>query len=356
MKREWMQNIQDSLCIILNHLLFVAAAMTVLDLFQADSPKLHVWFMLVLIPFGFYYFSKKTPLLIPPPIFIILLGIMSMAEKIMTTLDLGVYYYIITFVYLIGYFIFYFTKKFLSFLRLNQNTASNIPIVDIFRNGIGLTTLFAACSSVILMISANVGWVKVIADKIWSGVLLILTWIFSGIETKPPLSGKEEITQKDPQLGGTNMSEVIPQQNLDYIRNVMIVLLCIAIAIGFILFLYYVYYVIKGWERAENDKGKKGRLSENDDVREYCGIEKKTQRKSGSFMFRTNREKIRKLYQKNVLKHKKELIGEQEQKRLKYLTAKECCDKLSKQQLKLVYEKARYSEEDITAEDVRLAK
>ena len=356
MKREWMKNIQDSLCIILNHLLFVATAMTVLDLFQADSPKLFVWFTMVLIPFGFYYVSKKTPMLIPPPIVIILLGIMSMAEKIMTTLDLGTYYYVITYVYLIGYFIFYFTKKFLDFLRLNQNTASNIPIADIFRNGIGLTTLFAACSSVILMISANVEWVKTIADKIWSGIIMILSWIFSGIETYPPIEGKEEITQKDPQMGGANMSEVIPQQNLDYIRNVMIVLLCIAIAIGFILFLYYVYYVIKGLERAENDNGKKGNLPENDDVREYCGIEKKNQRKAGSFLFRSNREKVRKLYQKSVIKHKKELIGEQEQKRLKYLTAKECCDKLSKQQLKLVYEKARYSEEDISAEDVRLAK
>ena len=28
MKREWMQKIQDSLCIVLNHLLFVAAAIT----------------------------------------------------------------------------------------------------------------------------------------------------------------------------------------------------------------------------------------------------------------------------------------------------------------------------------------
>ena len=41
---------------------------------------------------------------------------------------------------------------------------------------------------------------------------------------------------------------------------------------------------------------------------------------------------------------------------LKYLTAKECCDKLSEQKLKLVYEKARYSEQTISAEDVRMAK
>ena len=355
MKREWMQNIQDSLCIILNHLLFVAAAITVLDLFQADSPKLLVWMILGVVPLGVYYFMKKTPVLIPPPIFIILLGIMSMAEKIMTTNDWGAYYYVITFVYLIGYFLFYFAKKFLDFLRLNQSTASNIPVVDIFRNGMGLTALFSAGSMVILLVTANINWVKAIADKIWSGILVILSWIFSGIDTKPPVAGKEEMTQSDPQMGGANMSEVIPEQTLEGLRNIIIFVLIITIVIGFILFLYYVYYVIKGWERAENDNGKKGRLPENEDVREYCGIEKKTQRKSGSFIFRNNREKIRKLYQKNVMKHKKELVGEQGQQ-LQYLTAKECCDKLSKQQLKMVYEKARYSEELITAEDVKSAK
>ena len=356
MKREWIQNIQDGLCITLNHLLFVAGAITVLDLFQAATPKILLWMSLIVIPVAFYHFTRKTPQLILPPMFIILLGVMSMVEKIMTTHDWSAYYYVITFVYMIGYFLFYFTKKFLDFLQLNQNTASNIPIADIFQNGIGLTAFFTACSSVILLVSANIDWIKAIADKIWSGILMILGYIFSGIETQPPLEGKEELTQKDPQMGGVNMSDVIPEQTLDGIRNIMIAFLIVAIIIGFILFVYYVYYVIKGIERTERQKNKNGKLPENEDVREHCGIEKKVQRKASSFIFRNNREKIRRLYQKKVIKHRKELIGEKEQQQLKYLTAKECCDKLSEQQLKLVYEKARYSEEVISAEDVRFAK
>ena len=38
------------------------------------------------------------------------------------------------------------------------------------------------------------------------------------------------------------------------------------------------------------------------------------------------------------------------------MTAKECCDRLSEQDLKRIYEKTRYSTEDISAEDVRLAR
>ena len=356
MKQESMQRVRDGLCIFLNYLLVLAAVITISDLFQVDNPNLFLWTVLVVIPFGIFYLLKKTPQLIPAPIFIILLAIMSMAEKIMTTYDWGVYYYVIAFIYLIGYFLFYFTKKFLDFLKLNQNTASKIPIADIFKNGMGLTTFFAACSSVILLLVVNVDWVKAIADRIWSGILMLLSYIFAGIKTEPPIDGKEPLTQKEPELGGANMSEIISQETLDGIRNLMIVLLCIALVIGFILFLYYVYYVIKGLEGTERGKGKKGKLPENGDVREHCGIEKNTRRKVGNFILRNNREKIRRLYQKKMVKCKKELIGEQEQQYLKYLTAKECCDRLSEQQLKLVYEKARYSEEIITAEDVRLAK
>ena len=356
MKQESMQRVRDGLCVFLNYLLVLAAVITISDLFRVDNPNLPLWIVLVIVPLGFFYWTKKTPQLIPAPIFVILLAVMSMAERIMTTQDWSMYYNVIAFIYLMGYFLFYFANRFLNFLKLNQNTASKIPIADIFRNGMGLTVFFATCSSVILLITFHIDWVKAIADRIWRGILMILSYIFSGIKTEPPIDGKEPLTQNDPQLGGANMSESIPQETLDGIRDIMIVLLCVALVIGFILFLYYVYYVIKGLEGAERAKGKKGNLLENDDVREHCGIEKNSKRKTNSFVFRNNREKIRQLYQKNVMKHKKELIGEKEQSLLSYLTAKECCDKLSKQQLKLAYEKARYSEEVITAEDVKSAK
>ena len=355
MKQESMQRVRDCLCIFLNYLLILAAVITISDLFQVDSPNLFLWTVLVVIPFGIFYLLKKTPQLIPAPIFIVLLAIMSIAEKLMTTQDWGLYYYVIAFIYLIGYFLFYFTKKFLDFLKLNQNTASKIPIADIFKNGMGLTGFFTACSSVILLLVVNVDWVKAIADKIWSGILMILRFIFAGIETQPPAVGQDEMIQNSPQMDGGNMTQGISEQALENVRHLMMVFIGIAMVFGIIFFLYYIYYVIKGLEKTEREN-KKGKLPENDDVRERCGIEKKAQRNVGSFIFRNNREKIRRLYQKNMIKHKNELIGENEQGLLSYLTAKECCDKLSKQQLKLAYEKARYSEEVITAEDVKSAK
>lgn len=356
MKREWMQTMHDSLCIILNHLLFVAAAITVMDLFQADNSKLLLWSALVVVPFFFYYVTQRKPKLILPPMFIILLGGMSLAEKLMTVHDWSMYYYVITFVYLVGYFLFYFTKQFLQFLELNKYSASNIPEKEIFKNGIGQTLFFSACSSVILFMSANIDWVKAIMDRIWNLILDVLRYIFSGLETPMQQPQKEELTQKDPQLGSANMSEAIPEQMLEDIRNLIIMFMIVAIIIGSILFLYYIYYVVKGLEASQRRKKKNEMLKDDEDVREYCGIEKNTSRKEFGFSFLNNREKIRRRYRKKVLKRKAELIGEQEQQQLKYLTAKECCDRLSEQTLKMVYEKARYSEEMITAEEVRSVK
>lgn len=356
MKREWMQNTKDSLCIVLNHLLFVAGAITVLDLFEAEHSYVFLWIIAICIPFILYHVIPQSPKLIPPPMFVIILGGMSLVEKIMKTHDWSGYYYVITFVYIIGYFVYYFIQQFLQFLQLNKNTASNIPIQDIFRNGIGLTVLFSVCSSVILLLSANIDWFKSIMDHIWVGIQAFLHFIFSGLESYAQPQGKPQIPEMKPELGDVEAGEIILEQNSELFRNIILVIGFVAAVMGIIFVGYYVYYLIKDFEGLKRKKKGKEVLPENEDVREYCGIEKKSQRKAGGFIFRNNREKIRRIYQKKVLKKKNEIIGEQEQQQLKYLTAKECCDRLSEQQLKLVYEKARYSEEVISAEDVRLAK
>ena len=356
MKREWIQNIRDSLCIVLNHLLFVAGAITVFDLFEAEHSYVFLWSVAVCIPFILYHVIPQSPKLIPPPMFVILLGGMSLVEKIMATHDWGVYYYVITFVYIIGYFVYYFIQQFLQFLQLNQNTASNIPIQDIFRNGIGLTVLFSVCSSVILLLSANIDWFKSIMDRIWAGIQAVLYFLFSGLDAYAQPQGKPTVPEMKPELGDVEAGEIVLEQNSDLFRNIILVVGFVAVVMGIVFVGYYLYYLIKDFEGLNRKKKGKEILPENDDVREYCGIEKKSQRKTSGFVLRNNREKIRRIYQKRVLKKRKEIIGEQEQQQLKYLTAKECCDRLSEQQLKLVYEKARYSEEVISAEDVRLAK
>ena len=94
----------------------------------------------------------------------------------------------------------------------------------------------------------------------------------------------------------------------------------------------------------------------NQDIRESCRNTKEKKEKRNLLGFLSNEQRIRTLYKKRVIHDKAAIIGDKVEQELSYLTAKECCDKLSEQQLKQVYEKARYSQEIISPEDVRLAR
>ena len=97
-------------------------------------------------------------------------------------------------------------------------------------------------------------------------------------------------------------------------------------------------------------------IEEGIDIREICEIEKRHKDVGQWHIFRSNRDKVRKIYQKQILKQKQYIIGEEDVRVLEYMTAKECCDTLAADKLKEIYEKVRYSNKDITPEDVRIAK
>jgi hypothetical protein len=97
-------------------------------------------------------------------------------------------------------------------------------------------------------------------------------------------------------------------------------------------------------------------ITGNQDIRESCEIEMRNGEERNWFSFLNNSEKIRKMYRKRILRNKSSIVGDLSAEELTYLTAKECCDKIHADRLKLIYEKARYSNETITAEDVKIVK
>jgi len=92
------------------------------------------------------------------------------------------------------------------------------------------------------------------------------------------------------------------------------------------------------------------------DIREKCEIIRKKSERKAFFSFLTPRERVRRIYKKRVLEDKELLIGEDDCRRLNTFTAGECGRLLGAGRMTGIYEKARYSEEKCTAEDVREAK
>ena len=142
------------------------------------------------------------------------------------------------------------------------------------------------------------------------------------------------------------------------------VLMIVVVCVGFVVLV--VFAVVKGIQFLRNRfyqaKEKEGsELYNGQDIRESCAIEKRGKESPGWFAFLNNRERIRKIYRKQVLKHKDSIVGDRSVGALEYMTAQECCRKLPEEKdsagaLKDIYEKARYSEQDITSDDVRRIK
>jgi 16S rRNA C1402 (ribose-2'-O) methylase RsmI len=97
------------------------------------------------------------------------------------------------------------------------------------------------------------------------------------------------------------------------------------------------------------------------DIRESCDIEREERTVSTWFGFLTPREKIRRIFKKQVWKNKDKIVGMRSPDTLEYLTAKECTDKISKgqaapEELTKLYEKVRYGHEEVGNDDVKRAK
>lgn len=358
MKQNKLESVQSVLNILMNHLLVIAAIITIFDLFQIDGPMIMVCVCSLFIPFGYYFMTHRPQKILFPPLFIVFLQLMSMLERIMKKNDWQIYYFVIAFVYFLGYFLCYFLKQYINFLTLNKSSASNIPEEDMLQSGIKQTFVFGCISTIVLLLTINFDWVKKIADSLWIWFLQLLGYVFSGIETPPPPEEfpMEDINQATSGIGNAVDREMFPVFMQETVKTVVIGVVFVAFVGGCILLLLLVYEFIKKYFTPLKRKHKQKVIQNNEDIREYCGVEKNKSKKEFSFLFLNHREKIRKLYQRKVIKRKDELVGEKAQKQLEYMTAKECCDRLSEENLKVMYEKARYSAEKISAEDVRIAR
>ena len=91
-----------------------------------------------------------------------------------------------------------------------------------------------------------------------------------------------------------------------------------------------------------------------EDVREKCEIERKGRSLRELLNSFSEEEKIRRLYKKTVIANRKKINGITETtKELGFYTAHECAEKLNRERMGEIYDKARYSQETCSAEDVR---
>ena len=409
MKRKVIEVITELLVMQMNHLVLISGVITVLGAFGKEEPYFGLWFAMWLVPLLFYIVREKvhnfflffalhlflpivvlfTPVgvlikllilamvliyiiwsirirlmsevkqtgLIVPLVAVIAIGGLSLIQNIFIGKSWEKYYMTAIFMYLLCYFIYYFMSRYLRFLQVHATSTANIPEKAIFFSGLKQTVVYTAGGMFIMFLTANIEWLSYVLSLLGRGFVSVLRFIFSLFPGKET----EEIVETATGQGRPNgdMSGFMEPGEAHIIWIILEKLLMAAMAVGFVLLI--VYAAVKGyqflWKNFHKERKSGSKYDEDvPDVREKCGIEKSIKGQLKFISFSDNREKVRKVFRKHILKSKNSIIGDSNINVLECLTAKECCDKISADALQFAYDKARYSSEMITAKEVKQVK
>ncbi len=267
------------------------------------------------------------------------------------------YYIASVVVYLCLYYIRLYLEQYQYFLRVNESSTGHIPEKEIFRSGMSLVTVFSVGGAVLLLLTSNIGWVGQITAILKS----ILGWIIGLLFRGPDEIPQEEI-QKQETISIDQKLQMFPMDDAESSLIMLILekILIIAMVLAFVaLFVWLVYSLFKFLYHRFNSRlllTEDEAVGDIKDVREKCGVDRVSRDKSYFFSLLSTKERIRRIYKKEVWAGRWKLVKDGSPSLLKLLTARESGDGLARKGLAEVYEKARYSGEDCTSEDIRSAK
>jgi len=417
MNNKRIEYVQDMMIMIMNHLFLSVFAIGIVGLFKEKSLHLEKWWLAFLYPLAFYavrlwvkhlipflvlhllipatVFCLPFGLLFKLPIFVMgfiyalvsmniqyrddvdvdyfmspmgvigVMGVASLVDYFIAKNGWEQQYLIMAVIYLCMYFVCYFLSQYLFVRVANKSSAGMIPEKAIFRTGMRQTIFFSVGSAAVLLLTANIEWVAYILSWVWKGVYLILatiiSWLPKGNEDTGVMEEPVRPNRPKPQLPDVGeMENSILTKFWKLLEQIVLIILVIAIV------RVLVVLIKKGWKYLKNNFGllrrkKVTKDKEVFDLHESCSIEKSERAGTDLFALLSPRERVRRMFRKKVQKNRERIIGKRSESVLGTLTANECCEKLSDwtenaDVLARVYEKARYSQDEITAEDVRRAK
>lgn len=257
------------------------------------------------------------------------------------------------------YFLSSYLEHYLEFVSVNESSTGHIPEREIFSSGGRMMLLYVAFSVLVLFLTSSFGWLRAILNMVREIIFAILRVLLSGIKNEEP---ELTVTEMPEQSGGGGW--VFPEGNEGFILWDILEVVAVVAIVGAIL--YVIVRLLLRLPAFIRDRMGRGRTfrtesAEGDvvDVREACAIEKpkKGERFRNPFAFLSTEERIRRLYKKHILsagRVQKLATGTDVWPAL--LTAREWGQRLEQKELAAPYEKARYSGQGCTAEDLKAMK
>ena len=409
MQKSWIHYLKELLVTQLNHWILVIAAMTIFSIFSASN--LHLGFLLLLgvVPVYEYYLRLKAKryfyfillhlltflilflckgslvLILVTAAILIFYLIYSIKTKISPLnvenpfigpaagvcciaacyffftkygkADIGTYYFFAFFIFLLVYFVYYFMNNYVWFIMVQKNSVDNVSEQSLWIGGLKqlITFISVACACMLALIKFE--WLSFVVSKIGQFFVFLLRTFLSLLNLQEPTESGVYDSQSTQGVEGR-----FGVFGRGQTSGFLLFLEKVAIIFTVIFLVWLIYTGLRKFFRYlrtsfYSSKHNKTELTFNGgDVREECEIIQTENYLKKLFTPRNHRDAARKVYKKFILKNKNALIGDLEKDRLAPLTVGECCTILDRKEVQDLYEKVRYSDEKISAADVKSLK
>lgn len=285
---------------------------------------------------------------------------LSLISTIMRHTNQWNHYYTFSLIAVIAmFFIVFYMRQYLDYISLNRNSTGHLPVGEIFRSGAGLVAAYTLFCVVVLAISVQHEWLVKILKPMADFLIRLLRFLLSKIFPKNG-AAEEEMAISEERAIGIGSPQLPEPNETFWFWQVLEVLFTLALLAGLIyvaarlllkLFALLQEYLNRRMARQYTED------QAVSDIREKCDVGKTKERQRRKVLSEalTNRERVRRLYKRKLLSFKPKTAGGEKdgRNRLGLLTAREWEARLQAKGMADIYERARYSENEVTTEDVR---
>lgn len=269
--------------------------------------------------------------------------------------------YIFPMILCIGlYFVTMYIQRYIEFLKVNSSSAGTLPAEEMLHSGLGLAAGYTVFGTVVLLILSSGSWLgrftAFLKDTFAKFTRWLKAWVKEWLRERLAMSSDADIRDKDsaPDKELPRFLQKMELNETSWLWRVLeyvfwIILLLVLLTALVVLIRGLIRYLQKivllrihlpmiGDEEAF-------------DIREKCdegGRERKRPKRFGPLSYG---DRIRRLYKKKLLSCTGQMTP-QDSGRLGIYTAREWEDKLSTQGMADIYERARYTGQEMTAEDL----
>jgi hypothetical protein len=252
-------------------------------------------------------------------------------------------------IYFFCYFIWNYLVNYLRFIKVNSSSAGYLPAKEIFRSGVGAVGIYAAFGAGLLLLTGGLDWLTNLLKPVGNLFIHILRFLISLVgDQEAPVPIAESVPPAQewvPDLGSDK-----PFWLWDILSKIMLWALLIAVFLLLLRGLFLLVRFLLQRFRSRINVMEEGLSEGIQDIREKCEPQSQSMKRTGWWANLLPGERIRRWYRKLLIQGSKKL---KEDTSPETHTTKDWESLLQLGEITSIYEKARYSDQTCTQNDIK---